>query len=497
MARWKVEAYELRTDGTKHGGEITDRLLSGKLQLMLNETNKFSFSIPQVSFPVDLHYPAFPGSGKYIKYSESYIGTSWQNYLTDNASSQYLSLTLDLSDYVGKEIKITLTSVTSNSARAFGFCNSSNIISSIYQEKTAFTYNSASGLYEWVAEITDTDLFFSIRSGENPQFYVINASEETPNFAPLRTVVIVSRVGSTTSKMFTGIVINRSFNVSDRVYKFQCEGALGMYKYMPPYRLFTSGMDLDNVLQITCDRFRGTATGGYECFNPTTELYGYFPEFFTHFGDMSIGFAGLELNSSLADIQNSSSDAEAFIKAIIDPSCYTIPSAIDPIVIFENCNGQINFIAGIHGTNAQEIRYDQNLLDCVIEDITYVTYAEVTYHGAGIGKAGADYPDTFYYKGYELPDADTPYSATEKENYADTQLAQPKQIITATAFDSGILDNGTPFLDLTSFVNIVYLENSGERVVQAQITSITYDLTNPSKDRVQLGKKIIPLTQRS
>ena len=497
MARWKVEAYELHTDGTKHGGEITDKLLSGKLQLQLNDTNKFTFSTPRVSFPVDLNIMAFPNSGKYINYNTLYVGSDWKTHFIDNAASQYFSFSFDLSNYVGKKFKVTLTSATANSPRAFGFCNSSDIISSIWQEKTAYTYNSASGLYEWESTITDTNFFFSVRSGEDPQFYVLGATDETPDFSPLKTAVVVSRVGSTTQKMFTGIVTNRVYDVTEGVYKYQCVGALGAYKFMPPYRLFTSGSDLDFVLQTTCDRFRGTATGGYAIFNPTTELYSKFPEIFTHFGDMSIGFAGLEMNDSLANIQQSSSDAEAFIKAVIDPSCYKMPSNFEAPVICENVNGQINFYSGISGVNTQEIRYDKNLLDCTIEDIPFVTYAEATYNGAGAGKAGADYPDIFYYKGVELPQTDTPYTFPEMEAYDDTLLAEPRQMITATAFDAGILDDGTPFLDITRYADIVYLENGGERRVQAQITSITYDLTNPSRDRVQLGKKIIPLTQRS
>ena len=210
---------------------------------------------------------------------------------------------------------------------------------------------------------------------------------------------------------------------------------------------------------------------------------------------MSIGYAGLVLNDNLANIQQSSSDAEAFIKAIIDPSCYTLPASFETPVICELDNGQIN-ITYIYGVNSQKIRYDRNLFSCTIEDIPYYTYAEVTYQGSGIGKPGADYPGIFYYTDHEMEQADTPYTSTELERYADTLLAQPKQMITASGFDEGILDNGTPFLDMTKFADVVYLEDGGERRIQAQITSITYNLTNPGQDRVQLGKKIVPLTQR-
>lgn len=495
MAKWKVEAYELRTDGTKHGGDVTDSLLSGKLQLQLNDTNKFSFSIPRVSFSVDYKVPLVPGSGKYIKYNQSYIGKDWRNYVADNANSQYFNTAVDMSDHFGKTLKITLTSVRATSSRAFGFCNSSNVISKIWQEKDSFTYNSASGLYEWTQEITDTHLFFSITDGENPQFYIIGGTEETPDFAPLKTAVIVSRVGSTTRKMFTGIVTDRVFEVSDGIYKYQCEGALGAYKYMPPYRSFSSGTDLDVVLQTICDRFRGTATGVYECFNPTTELYSKFPEIFRWFGHVSYAYFGLELNDSLADIQQSATDAEAFIKAIVDTSCYTLPASFEQPVLVEDGEGIIMHYP-LSGVNAQQIRYGRNLISCSIEDVPYVTYAEVKYQGAGIGKPGTDYPGIFYYKDYEMPDTDNPYTSTQLEYYADNQLAQPKQMITASGFDEGILDNGTAFLDMSKYAEVVYLEDGGERSVQAQIASITYNLTNPSQDRVQLGKKIVPLTQR-
>lgn len=113
-------------------------------------------------------------SGKHITYSGGLIGTTWQSRLTNSNNSEYLENALDLSSYVGKFIKITASDIASTSARAFGFCNSAGVISSIYKENDAFTYNSETGLYEFESDVTDTNFFFSIKSGENPRFYLVD-----------------------------------------------------------------------------------------------------------------------------------------------------------------------------------------------------------------------------------------------------------------------------------------------------------------------------------
>lgn len=508
MAKWKVEAYELRTDGTKHGGDITESLLSGKLQLQLNDTNKFSFSIPRLSFPApdietQIVWSTDTYTSTYLKgWRKGKINDSTGNVGSAGTNAKCWICSPKAVQPNGKTLKIVPP--TGYGAKIFEYttANTTGFVNSYgsYTVNETVTCTITSGHYYrfTVGEFDDTDNYINDDDFLNSIYGAVltpSSGMEIPDFAPLKTAVLVYRVGSTIQKMFTGIVTSRTHEVSDGVYKYQCEGALGMYKYMPPYRSFASGSDLDFVLQTLCDRFLGTATGAYEIFNPTTELYSKFPEFFAHFGDMSIGYAGLELNDNLANIQQSSSDAEAFIKAIIDPSCYTLPASFETPVIYETDRGQIN-ITNIYGVNTQEIRYDRNLFSCTIEDIPYYTYAEVTYQGSRIGKPGPDYPGIFYYTDYEMEQTDTPYTATELERYADTLLAQPKQMITASGFDEGILDNGTPFLDMTKFAEVVYLEDGGERRIQAQITSITYNLTNPSQDRVQLGKKIVPLTQR-
>lgn len=113
-------------------------------------------------------------SGKHVQYSTSYIGDLWQDHLSSNNNSVYIASSFDLSAYVGKTLKITASSITGSSNRAFGFCDSTGKISAIYKESSNFVLDDESGLYEFVSTITDTDLFFSLRSGEEPRFYVLD-----------------------------------------------------------------------------------------------------------------------------------------------------------------------------------------------------------------------------------------------------------------------------------------------------------------------------------
>ena len=308
---------------------------------------------------------------------------------------------------------------------------------------------------------------------------------------PMKTLVRVTRG---IKELFFGTLVKRSYSILDGVFSYECVGVLGSYQFMPPYRSFAAGTDLDVVIAQTEARFNGTATGVYACANPWTELYSGKSEL-TNFGSLSTTYFGCAMNAGFTDIQKNAENAYDFLKSIAEQGAYYLPNSWDWAHWVED--GRSALLTPISGVNTQEVRYDRNLISCDIELNPYVTRAKVVGKGANVEKAGADYPGVFYFKDYYMEDkASGNYTQSELTRYADNFLSDQEVIINATGFDEGILDNGTPFLDMDKFVNLVYLENNTEVRVQTTISQITYNLTNPSQDKVQLGKRIKPLTER-
>ena len=327
------------------------------------------------------------------------------------------------------------------------------------------------------------------------------------NVLPLKSYVTVDRVGTGNSvrRMFVGLVEKRTYSVLDGVYTFECCGGLGAQKYMPPYRHWSAGVSPSDVAAQLDFRYKGWADPPYATYNPSALYSGEFDLF--DYGRVIFALVddAMTFNSNIEQIQSSSSTAADFIKSAYlnvenyenfgqhwgNPFIYELPDgsiilssrfAPDPLV----------------NINSQEIRYDRNLISCEITEDAYYTIAEVNYNGSTGTAQTSDYPFPFGFKDYvpAEPSGGT-YSQFDLDTIAGGLLSGSHKVITASAFDEGILDNGTDFLNISKYVNLVYLENGVEKTEVMEITSITYDLTNPSRDRVQLGKKIIPLTQRS
>lgn len=314
------------------------------------------------------------------------------------------------------------------------------------------------------------------------------------NVLPLKAYATVYR---DSTLFFTGLVERRTMSLADMVYTFECCGGLGALKYMAPYRKFPAGTDADVVLDVLSQRFRGTASAPYSTYNPSSIFQNIYD--LRNFGSTAWAFFGVQFNNSLDSIQKSAATTYDFYKALLDTNNLVWFENFGLPHLFESADGSIYWgeIVDTH-PNTQEIRYGRNLVSCEITDNVYPTVATAYGSNSSQDRQTAEYPFPFDYEDVVLPDkSGGTYSASELRAAADNLLNEPQQIISAVGFDEGILDNGTPFLDMKDPVYLVYLENNVEKRILAHITSITYDLTNPSKDRVQLGKKIIPLTQRS
>lgn len=379
MAKWQVRVYELLTNGTRHGGDMTSQLLSGTVNIVLNDTSTFDFSLPA-----------------------SAIQSGW-------------------------------------------------------------------------------------------------------DFAPLKTYVMVDSIERSnqfypTVPIYRGFVVNRTYDIVNGVYTFSCVGALGMYKFLPPFRAFGANSSMIDVLAICADRFTNNAVYPYAVDNPWLRLYSAHSDIMGYFGHLTTFFIGTPyFNDEFMNIQANAENACEFVKQICSPDVYTID--FDPMgysdICFADGGERINIrMYDDRDFNLQQIKYNRNLISCEITDEPYVTSVKVFGGAQEITASGADFPNIFYLKDYHLPTKTVPYTYDECDNYGKMQLGAQTRVVEATGFDEGILDNGQDFFSILAPVLMTYLENGEEKQISARITSIVYNLTSPQNSSVSLGKKIIPLTQR-
>lgn len=368
---------------------------------------------------------------------------------------------------------------------------------------------SHSDAYHIEGDLISASLKYNINETNRFKFSVSATTHSglISNVLPMKAYVTVDRVGSGNSvrRMFIGLVEKRTYSVLDGVYTFECCGGLGAQKYMPPYRNWAAGVSPGAVAGELDLRYKGWADPPYDTYNPSALYSGEFDLF--SYGRVIFALVddAMTFNSNIEQIQNSSATAADFIKnAFLNIENYeNFGQHWGNPFIYELTGGSIIISSRfapdpLVNINSQEIRYDRNLISCEITEEAYYTIAEANYNGVTGVAQTSDYPFPFGSRDY-VPASPSggSYSQFDLETIAGGLLSDPHKIITASAFDEGILDNGTAFLEIKDYVRLVYLENGTEKTEIMEITSITYDLTNPSRDRVQLGKKIIPLTQRS
>lgn len=98
--------------------------------------------------------------GKYIEGVNLNVGDDWTTKLTNNANSKYLVAAIDVSEYRGLKIEIVVSSHSSSSTRALGFCNENNIVSTKYTEGF-IPYKTVDGRQVAILDIVDDYFYFS------------------------------------------------------------------------------------------------------------------------------------------------------------------------------------------------------------------------------------------------------------------------------------------------------------------------------------------------
>lgn len=92
-------------------------------------------------------------------YYSASVGSAYE--LVQNVSSKYIA-PIDVSAYVGGQLKVSLSAVNASGSRKWGFCNSEGIVKVVYAENSGgFVLDQATNKYVMTVPIVDTHFFFS------------------------------------------------------------------------------------------------------------------------------------------------------------------------------------------------------------------------------------------------------------------------------------------------------------------------------------------------
>ena len=98
---------------------------------------------------------------------------------SSNASSKYTATAIDLSEYVGKKLKITRSANPSDNARAFGFVDANNKWVTVYDHRDV-SYTQEEGLYTVIIPVDTGYFIYSDKTSvENIQFTIIQQTSES------------------------------------------------------------------------------------------------------------------------------------------------------------------------------------------------------------------------------------------------------------------------------------------------------------------------------
>ena len=332
-------------------------------------------------------------------------------------------------------------------------------------------------------------------SGDTSKVTFVVPKNVADDLFPVKTLVKVTYgSGLNPDLKFFGTVVKKTRNIPDGTFKFEAVGVLGSYRFLPNYDNYSSSANLPGIIATESQRFTNyySPSSPYYTLNPWGELYNGHNEIPQNFGKLNMNYYDLKPTCNLARIQKSSKNAYEFLKTITKESNYCQPESMpNPRTFRWIENGETATFAMLSGDNDQSIRYDTNLISCSLEESPYYSrvYAYSSANNSLVTgeKWGNGYPNPFNYIRYALPDkADkSPYTTYEAQIAAQKKLDEFPSLIEATAFDRHIADNSIPWLDMSKYVYVVYAD---DEYVKAQITQITYDFVDSSKDRVKLGK---------
>ena len=323
---------------------------------------------------------------------------------------------------------------------------------------------------------------------------------------PLKTYIDVvyqndAGVYPETEGMIKGAITKRSYSAVDGIFTFESCGVLGMYQFIPPYRNY-GVVSIQEYIDTEQKRFRGIASAPYACDNPHTELLDD-SGLFEMYGYISVGsytYASDQYKPAFnLSIQKTAKNSYEFLKHITKQGNYVFPPYYQTFLppLYREYYDYIRWFP-VAGVNGQAVRYDTNLLSCVIDDIPYKTEVSASANGISYSEKSSEYPNPFYYSDESLKDKTdkTPYTQNDISNYVKTALNDQKVVVDAIGFDYHFVDNTVPLLDIYQFVDLTYWDGTAEQTVRAQITQITYDLLNPANDRVKMGKVQEPITSQ-
>ena len=304
---------------------------------------------------------------------------------------------------------------------------------------------------------------------------------------PVKTLL---KVEYDTDALFFGTVAKVTCDPINGTMQMDAVGALGTYQFVPnvlPSAMSDfSALSMYQLILQESGRFFNNAD------YPWKKLY-------TPYGENMIsgGFGSIIMNSyadmvpscNINKIAKSAKNCYEYLKTITKKGNY-VPHDGQYWVWLESAYNVSFAPVNFSSYNSQEIRYDENLISCTIQKVPYDTKVDVLSDDGSASVEGTNFPITYNYSRYSLQGKSdgTSYSNTELQNECNEHLNTRDDLIEAIAFDRHVVD-GSPWLSMWSPVKLIYKDSKGiTKTTSAQITQITYDFVDSSKDRVKLGK---------
>ena len=329
------------------------------------------------------------------------------------------------------------------------------------------------------------------RLGDTTTFKFSYANRNEYELKPLKFLIEVGYgTRQNYERKFFGTLVKKTKSFPDGITQYEAVGVLGSYKYLPNFNGY-SNESLQSIIGIESNRFRGQYAQSSPYYTPSAWelLYSGNGDVPADFGTLSCGISA-SMSCNIESLQKNAKNAYEFLKSITRDGMYTIPSGgVKPTWIEGATTATFDKISGV---NTQEAWPDDSLISITIDDNTYYTKVDVVNKNTKVSVAANEYPLPFNYARVNANDkADgRSYSTTELTNIANAELSDKQVVMDAVCYDKHLIDNTVPWFDMSKKVVVHYPTGSSGTFYYAemQISEITYDLCDSSKDRVKLGK---------
>jgi len=315
------------------------------------------------------------------------------------------------------------------------------------------------------------------------------------DISPVKSLVEV-RFGEGTSwdTKFFGTITKRSRNIVEGIESYEAVGVLGSYRFLPNYDGYTDSSSLTDILDTEQKRFRGEWSSSDAKYTPSAWelLYqgqSWVPQNYGLLVDTQWFFANAKMSCNLGLIQKNSKNAYEFLKAITKDGSYVNETQYENGKWFEK-GALAEFRPIIAGDrNDQNADYRYNLLTVTVEDSPSCSRVEAVNKGSKQAVTSGAYPNPFYSARIMASDKSdgTTYTSAELQKIANNELLRGTRISEATCFDRHVIDDTIPWFDLSKYVYVRYAVGNTYALEEMQISEISYDLCDSTKDRVKLG----------